>query len=326
MRRQAGVALVVVMMIVALVVVIAVGMSGRLQLQLQRQLNLQQQQQAYWYGIAAEQASIQLLKSTVAGKETVNLSQDWAQLGATFPVDSGTITGKLIDLQSCFNLNNLQRPADQQQVGAGQTASQKAFQRLLELKATDLSMPAEYLTARVSDWLDADSLLQTAGGAEQDDYAGLQMPFYTANSLMGSTSELRVMLDLTPADYDLIRPWVCVIPKVSTSKLNINTITAENAALLSAYIPELDEGAASDLIGSRPEEGFATLDEVWASPQLASISVTDEVKAMMAINSNYFLLETTVTYMDTVFNLASVLVIDEQQKVKVIARRFGGQW
>jgi len=30
--------------------------------------------------------------------------------------------------------------------------------------------------------------------------------------------------------------------------------------------------------------------------------------------------------MDTVFNLASVLVIDEQQKVKVIARRFGGQW
>lgn len=101
MRRQAGVALVVVMMIVAFVVVIAVAMSGRLQLQLQRQLNLQQQQQAYWYGIAAEQASIRLLKSTVAGKETVNLSQDWAQLGATFPVDNGTITGKLIDLQSC---------------------------------------------------------------------------------------------------------------------------------------------------------------------------------------------------------------------------------
>ena len=236
MRRQAGVALVVVMMIVAFVVVIAVGMSGRLQFQLQRQQNLQQQQQAYWYGIAAEQASIQLLKRTVVGKETVNLSQDWARLGATFPVDNGSITGKLIDLQSCFNLNNLQRPADQQQVGAGQTTNQKAFQRLLELKATDLSMPAEYLTARISDWLDADSLLQTAGGAEQDDYAGLQMPFYTANSLMGSKSELRVMLDLTPADYELLQPWVCVIPKVNSSKLNINTLTVENAALLAAFI------------------------------------------------------------------------------------------
>lgn len=326
MRRQSGVALVVVMMIVAFVVVIAVGMSGRLQLQLQRQVNLQQQQQAYWYAIAAEQVSIQLLKRTVAGKDNVNLSQDWAKLGATFPVDNGTITGKLIDLQSCFNLNNLQRPAEQQQIGAGQTASQKAFQRFLELKITDLSMPAEYLTARISDWLDADSLLQTAGGAEQDDYAGLQMPFYTANSLMGSTSELRVMLDLTPADYELLKPWVCVIPKVSTSKLNLNTLTVENAALLAAYIPELDESAASDLLGSRPEEGFASLDEVWSSPQLAGISVTDEVKALMAVNSNYFVLETTVTYMDTVFNLASVLVVDEQQNVKVTARRFGGQW
>lgn len=326
MQRQSGVALVVVMMIVALVVVIAVGMSGRLQLQLQRQQNLQQQQQAYWYGIAAEQAAMQLLKRSVAGKETVNLSQDWAKLGATFPVDSGSITGKLIDLQSCFNLNNLQRTAERQQVGAGQTPSQQAFQRLLELKATDLSMPAEYLTARISDWLDADSLLQIAGGAEQDDYASLQLPFYTANSLMGSASELRVMLDLTPADYELIRPWVCVIPRVSNSKLNINTVTAENAALIAALIPELDEAAASDLIGSRPEEGFASLDEVWTNPALASISVTDEVKAMMTITSGYFVLETTVTYMDTVFNLASVLVIDEQQKVKVIARRFGGQW
>ena len=326
MRRQAGVALVVVMMIVALVVVIAVGMSGRLQLQLQRQQNLQQQQQAYWYGIAAEQAGIQLLKRTVAGKETVNLSQDWAKLGATFPVDSGTITGKLIDLQSCFNLNTLQRTADKQQVGAGQTPGQQAFQRLLELKAGELSMPAEYLTARISDWLDADSLLQIAGGAEQDDYAGLQMPFYTANSLMGAASELRVMLDLTPADYELLRPWICVIPKVSNSKLNINTIAPENAALLAAYIPELDEGAASDVLSSRPEEGFATVDELWNSPQLANITVPDEVKAMMAVNSNYFVLETTVTYLDTVFNLASVLVVDEQQKVKVIARRFGGQW
>jgi general secretion pathway protein K len=326
MRRQAGVALVVVMMVVAFVVIIAVAMSGRLQLQLQRQLNLQQQQQAYWYGRAAEQASIRLLKSTVADKETVNLSQDWAKLGATFPVDNGSITGKLIDLQSCFNLNNLQRPGDQQQVGSGQTISQKAFQRLLELKATDLSMPAEYLTARISDWLDADSVLQTAGGAEQDDYAALQMPFYTANSLMGAASELRVILDITPADYELLRPWVCVIPKMNSSKLNINTVSVDNAALIAAFIPELDEGAAADLLSGRPEEGFATLDEVWASPQLASISVTDEVKAMMSVNSNYFVLETTVTYMDTIFNLASVLVIDDKKNVKVIARRFGGQW
>ncbi|WP_337880022.1 type II secretion system minor pseudopilin GspK [Rheinheimera sp.] len=326
MRQQRGVALVVVMLILALVVVIAVEMSGRLQLQLQRQFNRQHQQQAYWYAIAAEQAAIQLIKRTVVSEETTNLSQDWAKLGATFPVDDGSITGKLIDLQSCFNLNSLQRPAGETQVGTGKSTTQQAFERLLDLKATDLSMPSEYLVARVSDWLDADSLLQTAGGAEQDDYAGLQLPYYTANSLMGSVSELRVMLDMTPSDYEQVRPFVCVIPKLRDSKLNINTLSSEQAVLLSAFIPELDEGAAQDLIGSRPEQGFTTLDEVWQSQQLQGKNIPDEVKALFVLKTNYFVLESTVTYQDSLFNLASVLHIDEQQKVKVIARRFGGQW
>ncbi|WP_337841686.1 type II secretion system minor pseudopilin GspK [Rheinheimera sp.] len=326
MRQQRGVALVVVMLILALVVVIAVEMSGRLQLQLQRQFNRQHQQQAYWYAIAAEQAAIQLIKRTVVSEETTNLSQDWAKLGATFPVDDGSITGKLIDLQSCFNLNSLQRPAGETQVGTGKSTTQQAFERLLDLKATDLSMPSEYLVARVSDWLDADSLLQTAGGAEQDDYAGLQLPYYTANSLMGSVSELRVMLDMTPSDYEQVRPFVCVIPKLRDSKVNINTLSSEQAVLLSAFIPELDEGAAQDLIGSRPEQGFTTLDEVWQSQQLQGKNIPDEVKALFVLKTNYFVLESTVTYQDSLFNLASVLHIDEQQKVKVIARRFGGQW
>jgi len=325
-QRQSGVALVVVMLILALVVVVAVEMSGRLQLQLQRQFNQQEQQQAYWYAIAAEQATIQLLKRTVAGEETVNLSQDWAKLGATFPVDNGSITGKIIDLQSCFNLNTVQRLGSKNQVGAALSRSQQAFQRLLELKAAELSMPAEYLMARVSDWLDSDSILQTAGGAEQDDYAGLPLPFYTANGLMGSVSELRVMLDMTVADYQLVRPLVCVIPRSRDSKLNLNTISQEQAVLLSAYIPELDESAAQDLIGSRPEEGFTSLDQVWQSSQLQGKNIPDEVKEHFALKSSYFVLESTITYQDSIFNLASVLQLNEQKQVKVIARRFGGQW
>ncbi|MDX1391897.1 MAG: type II secretion system minor pseudopilin GspK, partial [Rheinheimera sp.] len=164
-QRQAGVALVAVLMILAIVVVIAVNMTGRLQLQLQRQQNLQQQQQAFWYAMGAEQFSRVLLSRTLAGQETVNLSQDWALQGATFPVEDGTIAGDIKDLRSCFNLNALQNVAPQNGSRTEQSPAQKAFQRLLELKAADLSMPAEYLTARLGDWLDEDSLLSTAGSA-----------------------------------------------------------------------------------------------------------------------------------------------------------------
>lgn len=324
-QQQRGVALVAVLMIIAIVVVIAVNMTGRLQLQLQRQQNLQQQQQAFWYAMGAEQFAKVLLSRTLAGQDSVNLAQDWALQGATFPVENGTISGDIKDLRSCFNLNALQNVTPQSGSRVEQSAAQKAFMRLLELKATELSMPAEYLVARIGDWLDEDSLLSTAGSAEEDDYAALQFPYYSANSLMASVSELRVILDMTPADYQLLAPFVCVVPEDSNLALNVNTLTADNAVLLAALIPELTEQAAIDLIADRPEEGFATIEEVFASEALAGITIPDEVKTMLSITSDSFQLTATAAYLESGFILTSVLKINDNNQVKVLARRFGGQ-
>ena len=322
---QRGVALVAVLMIIAIVVVIAVDMTGRLQLQLQRQQNLQQQQQAFWYAMAGEQFSRVLLARTLAGQETVNLSQDWAQQGASFVVDNGNIAGEISDLRSCFNLNALQNVVPQGGGRVEQTEAQKAFTRLLELTAIELSLPAEYLTARLADWLDEDSLLSTAGSAEDDDYAALRFPYYSANTLMASVSELRVILDVTPADYQALLPYVCVVPEDNRLLLNINTLTADNAVLLAALIPELTEQAAAEIIADRPEQGFASLDELFASTQLAAITVPDEAKTMLTVKSDSFQLVATAGYLDSGFVLTSVLKINENNQVRVLARRFGGQ-
>jgi general secretion pathway protein K len=324
-QSQQGVALVAVLMIIAIVVVIAVNMTGRLQLQLQRQQNMQQQQQAFWYAIGAEQFAKVLLSRTLAGQETVNLAQDWALQGATFPVDNGTIAGDIKDLHSCFNLNALQNVTPQGGGRTEQTAAQKAFIRLLELKAGELSMPAEYLTARIGDWLDEDSLLSAAGSAEEDDYAALRFPYYSANSLMASVSELRVILDMTPKDYQLLVPFVCVVPEVNGLLLNVNTLTEDTAVLLAALIPELTEQAALDLIADRPEQGFASMEDVFSAPALAGITVPDDVKSMLVLKSDSFQLTATAAYLETGFILTSILKINENNQVKVLARRFGGQ-
>ena len=271
-RSERGAALITVLMIVAIVVVIAVNMTGRLQLQLQRQQNLQQQQQAFWYAMGAEHFARVLLSRSLSGQETVNLKQDWAQSGASFVVTDGNIAGEITDLQACFNLNALQQAGQRGTSGRiEQTAAQRSFTRLLELAATDLSMPAEYMMARVHDWLDEDSLLSTAGSAEEDDYAALQFPYYTANSLMASVSELRQILDITPADLQMLLPYVCVVPENTQYQLNINTLTEETAILLAALVPELTEADAIDMIAERPEEGFTSIDELLALPQLAGI-------------------------------------------------------
>ena len=354
-RQQQGVALIAVLMVVSLVVVIAVAMSGRLQLQLQRQLNLQERQQALWLALGAEEFTRSLLKRTAVGKDSVNLSQEWAAQGATFPVEQGSISGKITDLQSCFNLNALQKAQESLQPGGGDaksdqdqaeqpeggekkdetpapvakgeaplTPAQLAFQRLLEQSASELSMPAEYLVARLTDWLDADTALQSAGGAEENDYAALEFPYYTANSLMVSKSELRVLLDMTAADYALVAPLVCVIPQHFGLQLNVNTMTEQQAPVLSGLIQGLSEDDALALIAGRPEKGFESLEQFFASSQLSGLQLSDETKKLFSVTSSYFQAELTVQLADSSFKLTSVLKVNDNQ-VQVVARRFGGQ-
>ena len=366
---QQGVALIAVMMVVAFVVLIAVSMSGRLQLELQRQINLQQRQQAIWLALGAEQFIQRLLKKSAAGKETTNLSQEWATQGAVFPVEQATISGTVTDLQACFNLNAL-LPAANNNPGTNpdnnadnntandtgdrdnpnnstgrdgatpnnsnpansanrtkpgqQTPAQQAFLRLLEQNALELSMPPDYLVARVTDWLDPDSTLQSAGGAEENDYAALEMPYYSANSLMVSKSELRVILDMTPADYALVAPLVCVIPQVSSLKINVNTMTEQQAPVLAALIPGLSEDDAKSVISGRPEKGYDSVDDFFSSNSAVfSQTPTAEVKALFDVKSAYFQAEISIDTADSNFSMTSLLKLDDEQ-VQVVARRFGG--
>ncbi len=363
LRKQQGVALIAVMMVVAFVVLIAVSMSGRLQLELQRQINLQQRQQAIWLALGAEQFIQRLLKKSAAGKDTTNLSQEWATQGAVFPVEQATISGTVTDLQACFNLNSLlpaanNNPGNNPGTDPGnnsggnpnnntgrdgnapnngnaadnanrakpgqQTPAQQAFLRLLEQNAVDLSMPPDYLVARVTDWLDPDSTLQSAGGAEENDYAALEMPYYSANSLMVSKSELRVILDMTPADYALVAPLVCVIPQVSTLQLNVNTMTEQQAPVLAALIPGLTEDDAKSVINGRPEKGYDSVDDFFSSnSSVFSQTPTAEVKALFAVKSAYFQAEISIDTADSNFSMTSLLKLDDEQ-VQVLARRFGG--
>ncbi|MEE2025409.1 MULTISPECIES: type II secretion system minor pseudopilin GspK [Alkalimonas] len=325
LQRQQGVALIIVLLIVAIAVVIATSMSGRLQLNLQRQLNMQQQQQAFWYAMGAEAFARQVLRRSLQGQETSHLGQDWALQGAQLPVPDGTISGVITDLRSCFNLNALyQAPAAAGQVQTEATVEQQSFQRLLELVAADLSMPAEYLMARVADWLDDDSLLRTAGSAEDDDYAALPFPYYTGNTLMGSVTELRAILDVTPDDYKLLEPYVCVIPDEQQLRINVNTLTEETAVLLSAIIAELDPSAALELIASRPDNGFSSIDEFWGSGPLAGIEVEESIKELVTVQSDYYRLTARIGYQETGMQMQSILKVQDGKGVTVLARRLGG--
>ncbi len=112
--RQRGVALIIILMLVAIMAAIAATMSERLFTQFKRAGNQINHQQTYWYAIGAEALAKKAIEQSYKDTEndtnkTTNLSQPWANDGKemNLPLDYGTLQGKIVDKQACFNINAL---------------------------------------------------------------------------------------------------------------------------------------------------------------------------------------------------------------------------
>ncbi len=359
--KQRGVALVSVLFVVALTAIVAVEMTERLQLQIHRTTNLTGSRQAYWYAVGAEHYVKQQLKRINEDpnkrSNTIHAGQDWAK-PLQFPVDGGTIAGELKDLQACFNLNSLAatvggantpKPTTPPTTGTprpnpsptpaptpaptsparkkGITFEMEAFERLLvELEIDTISeAPPEYLTQRLKDWLDEDGRQTGGGGMEEGDYMALEIPYLAANTLMTSVSELRLIGGFTPAVVAKLKPYVCVIPASQMLKININTMTADTALLLSAMLKGLDVDDAQALISGGQPDGYEKVSDFWSKPEMSQIDqgAKDEAIKYFDITTSYFELKAETSYGDSKFFLNSKLHVNQSKQVTVIARKFG---
>ncbi len=169
-------ALLVVLLILSVMVIIASNMSGRLQLELRRTANLTAGKQAWWYAMSAEALVSKVLAQDFKDDpNVVSLGQNWARQDAVFPVDDGKLTGRVRDLQSCFNLNSLSVPLKDGISGDDlekQPYPVKVFKALLkQIEVEDYE--AVQLTDAIRDWTDKDTVLVSSYGAEDAYYEGL---------------------------------------------------------------------------------------------------------------------------------------------------------
>ncbi len=360
---QAGVALITVLLIVFLASLAATSLAVLQQLAIRRSTVLQHQQQARLYTLGAEQEAILILARDRQRNETDHPGEDWANLPPTLPIEGGAITVHLTDLQGCFNLNNLWRPApgeqsptpnepkksddktkddngDETQDSADsktdatakpnpakpkppnpakppgkaglEPAQIKALQRLLE----NLELkPA--LALAIADWIDPDPDPQFPDGAEDSDYAVLNPPYLAANRPFLDVSELRLIKDLEPEAYDKLAPVVCALP--SGTPLNVNT--AQGPVLAALGEKELKPADLERTLKERPAEGYKTVDEFLNA---AKLTVEAPIKALLSVDSQYFLLRVEARVGDGRAMLYSTLYRDENG-VRVLRRGFGRQ-
>ena len=333
-QKQSGVALITVMLIVALCAVIATQMTARLQMQMQRSANISFNQQAYWYAMGAEAfAKRVLITAFKKDGDVTNLGQIWAQGETTYPVDFGEISGEIIDLQSCLNLNALRAPLTQPGKASEAKNTSKiddkvparlAFEALLiNLQLDGISQfETESMADSLTDWLDENSRISGSGGAEDDDYASREFPYLAANNFLASVNELRVIANFTPAIINAIKPYVCVIPDSDQHKLNINTINAEQPELLQALLNSTLE-EAQQILSARGDEGFDTIEDFYNLPEVTKLKNSESNKDQFVVDSEYFTLKANASFNNSFFAMNSVMKITNNKYIDVISRTIG---
>ncbi len=355
-HRQSGAALVTVLLILAVAIIIASEMSSRLFFGLTRTQILNNNQQAMWYAIAAEETAKRYLMDNFMKKDVVHLKQQWATKLEKMPVDEGTLTAEVTDLQACFNLNALSKPdpvkkAKKKQSGSSSNSSNKTseserqressakenesqkstrnpesikmFKRLIELLEIETEYTAEDLATRIYDWMDADGIPRN-GSEDEDDYAALVYPYLPSNTLMSSESELRAVSGFHPAIYQKLRPYICVIPEEPSLLINVNTVPEDRPELIAAIL-DIDKDEASNIISNRGEEGYKDFGSIWSNnPSAVSGQDKEKYKAYFDVTSKHFKVDIKTEFDDGQFYLTSYIQITDEKKANIIARRVGG--
>jgi general secretion pathway protein K len=282
------------------------------------------QQQARWYAMAGEALAKRVLIEVKKEKnDHIDLSQKWAVETPPYPVEDGTIAGKIIDLQACLNLNAVR--FEPQNNGGTQTFNEahKTLEALLDL-IPDLPMEEskETLADSVYDWRDVDSMPKRQG-VEEGEYMSYSIPYMTANNYFASVSELRLVRGFNPIVVEKLKPYVCVIPQSDTFKINVNTLQAEQSLLLAAML-NISESQADTIISQRPDDGWDQLSKfISDATQNGAQSLNDKDERFVT-NSNYFEAHIKASFFETNFAMKSIIHITDNQKVSVLARRFGG--
>lgn len=354
-HRQYGVALITVLLIVFLASLTATSLATLQQIAIRRSTVLQHQQQARLYALGVEQWAELILIRDGQENQTDHPDEEWANLPPTLPVEEGIVSAKIRDLQGCFNLNNLWRPAlvgsptnpgDNQEISAkndeesqekpddpssdssnapnpkdssqpqsGKAGLDKTQLQTLQRLLTLLELKPELAQAMV-DWIDPDPDPLFPDGAEDSDYTVLNPPYLVGNQPFMGVSELRLVKGMDREAYNKLAPLVCALPPGTA--LNVNTAPA---AVLAALSDELEPADMERLLEDRPAEGYENVDEFL---NMAKITLNAELKALLGVSSQYFLLRADVRVGEGHSILSSVIFRDDQG-ARILRRSFGYQ-
>ncbi len=268
--KQHGAAIIMVLLIVALATSLAAFMVQQQSLW-QRQVESQfDRAQARRIGMAGIDWARAVLGEDARVNSYDHGQELWALRLPALPVEGGEVVGVIEDRQGLFNLNNLVRG------GAASAPDVAQFQRLLAL----LGLPAE-LAAALTDWMDAGSVAQDPGGAEDVYYLALARPYRAANRALSELGELTLVRGFDGRTIESLRSYVAVLPVAGV--VNVNFAPPE---VLVAVLPDMSLSDARVLMQQRSGRPFESVADF---EQRRGIKMSNENKSFISVSSQFFL-------------------------------------
>lgn len=275
-HNQSGLALITAVLVVAIVATTAATLAFGEQIWFRQAQNSANRAQAESLRQGAlSYAAILLTRDLALNNNNVDhLGEAWAQPIPPFPVEDGMLAFQVSDAQGLFNLNNLVNN------GAASGIDIDVFKRLLQ--ALSLNPDLSYA---LLDWIDPDSSL-SPGGAEDTEYLALPQPYRTANRLLESVDELRLVRGFDAKTVEKLRPYVMVLP--GHTMVNVNTAPEPVLTALFATPPP----TLKSLLDNRANQPFKD-----ASDFAARIAPANPPQSgLYGVTTGYFLVTIEIRY------------------------------
>lgn len=196
---------------------------------------------------------------------------------------------------------------------------------MLVLLLTDIGVgrsDAVRITAGVTDWIDADGT-PTSGGAESFDYALASPAYRTPDRPMMAVSELRAVEGVDQTLYLGVLPYVCARPGHVRAPVNVNTLATHQAVLLHAALDgAISVEQATSVLSARPETGFDSVEDVWATPVMADLDQSAFPNSF-ATTSSVFDVAILVQLDRAYVELHTTVRVGASGRAEVVQRRFG---
>lgn len=318
LRKQKGVALLVVLILLVMMSALAAKISQQFCRNLQKTHYQVSQQQLRWAIQAQEKVVKDRLQADASGEsKALTLDGDWHQPLETRGEDY-TVVSQVEDAQDCFNVNNLLAV---EKIAQGQNApavpEKPRREQIVEQLLTQSGLSqtnAEEVYQQLVDYLDGDTTTAKEG-AETDAWAGVVPARQPANQMMRTIAEIKLLPAFPAAAYPKVSKLLCALPD-SASKVDVNTLKPEQAALLAALFPgKLNEDDAVRLIESRPETGWENMETFSKALEQAFPQLKDDLPQVadyLSINSRYFRVNYTGNTDELTLRVVSQLQVNNE--------------